>query len=101
MFLVLNSLSVHKINVKHYLSLYLINKKEHNLSKLIGLLNLRLVLSLHVQIFKVKFFYHASINPTPITATGDRDRIVLGSLICKKDLIPVRSVVTKLPQLIL
>ena len=57
MFLVLNSLSVHKINVKHYLSLYLINKKEHNLSKLIGLLNLRLVLSLHVQIFKVKFFY--------------------------------------------
>lgn len=55
---------------------------------------------MHLFAFKVNKFYPASINHTPITATGDRDWVVLVSLICKKDLIPLRSVLTKLPQLI-
>ena len=46
-----------KYRVKWPPLLYIINKKEHNLLKLIVLLNLGVVLYLHVHIFKVNFLY--------------------------------------------
>ena len=46
-----------KYRVKYPSRLYIINKKEHNLLKLIVLLNLGVVLYLHVHIFKVNFLY--------------------------------------------
>ena len=54
-FLFLSNLSDHKRYEKDYLLLYTINKKKHYLLKLIGLLNLGLILYLHIHIFKVNY----------------------------------------------
>lgn len=54
-FLFLSNLSDHKRYEKDYLLLYTINKKKHYLKKLIGVLNLGVILYLDIHIFKVNY----------------------------------------------